>query len=136
MSTARITGESEVWSIGQSAGEARSAFLRSSWAARCSSPKWKGTPLRVRCTKELACFAKFRMNMRHTPMVPRKARTSETSLHGPHFVILSTYLGSGSQPCGVQRCPTAMISSAHRTDFGPLKVPPQYLTRCTTWLRP
>src|SRR5260370_30713390 len=28
-----------------------------------------------------------------------------------------------------------MISSAHRTDFGPLKVPPQYLTRCTTELR-
>ena len=112
-----------------------SAFLRSSCAARCSFPKWNGTPLHVRWTKGLAHFTKFRMNIRHTPMVPRNVWTSEMSLQGPHLVILSTYLGLGSRPCRVQRCLTAMISSAQRTDLGPLKVPPQYLMHCTTRLR-
>src|SRR5258708_3596500 len=45
------------------------------------------------------------------------------------------YLGSGSHLSGVQRYLTAMISLAHRTDFGLLKVPLQYLTCCTTQLR-
>src|SRR5258708_4916544 len=92
-------------------------------------------PLRVRLTKVLAHLAKFRMNMRHMLIMPRNAWISETSLHGPHLEILSMYLGSGSRLSRVQRCPTAMISSAHRTDFGPLKVPLQYLTCCTTQLR-
>ena len=88
-------------------------------------------PLHVRFTKGLVHFAKFSINMRHMPMVPRKAQISDTSLQGPHLLILLMYLGSGSHPSGVQRCPTAIISSVHKTDFGLLKVPTQYLTHCT-----
>ena len=81
--------------MGRSAGDAMSACLRSFWAAICSGPKQKGTPLRVNCTNGLARFAKCRINMRHTPIVPKNARTLETSLHGPQFEILSIYLGLG-----------------------------------------
>ena len=59
---------------------------------------------------------------------------SDTSLQGPHFVILSMYFGSGSWPWGVQRCLTATISSVQRVDLKPLYVPPQYLVRWTMWL--
>ena len=121
--------------MGLSAGEARSTALRSSWAEICSGPKWKGISLHVNCTIGLARFAKCRINMRHTPMVPRKARTSERSLHGPHFEILSIYLWSGRQPCGVQWCQTMTISSVHKVDLNPLKVPPLYLMRCMMQLR-
>src|SRR5258708_37027464 len=75
------------------------------------------------------------MNMWHTPIMPRNVQILEMSLHGPHLEILEMYLGSRSHLSGVQWCPTTMISSVHRTDFGPLKVLPQYLTCCTTRLR-
>src|SRR6267154_5017362 len=110
-------------------GELISACFRSSCAASCAGPNSNGTSLRIRLTRALAHFAKWRMNMRHTPMVPRKVRISETFLHGPHFAILSIYFGSGSRPCGVQQCPTATISSVQRVDLKLLYVPPQYLVR-------
>src|SRR5882757_10580062 len=108
-------------------GELISACFRSSCAASCAGPNLNGMSLRVRLTRVLARFAKWSMNMRHTPMVPRKARISEMFLHGPHFAILSIYFGSGSRPCGVQQCPTVTISSAQRVDLKPLYVPLQYL---------
>src|SRR5229473_521520 len=66
-----------------------------------SSSKFKITHCRMG-PKVLAHLAKFRMNMQHTPIMPRKVRILETSLHGPHLEILSMYLGSGSRPSGVQ----------------------------------
>jgi len=82
--------------MGCRVGDARSTFLRSSCAAVYSSLNSNGTPLRVRLTRGLACFAKCRMNMRHTPIVPKNAQTLETSLQGPHLEILLIYLGLGS----------------------------------------
>ena len=113
----------------------RSTFFRSSCAVVCSRPNSKGTPLHIRLTRGLACFAKCRMNMRHTLIVPKNAQTSEMSLQGPHLEILLIYLGLGSRPCGVQWCPTMMISSAQRIDLYPLNVPLLYLMRCMTQLR-
>src|SRR6266849_4102577 len=106
--------------MGRRAGEFNNACLRSSCAAFCSRSNSKGTLLRVNLTNGLARFAKCRMNIRQTPMVPRNARTSETLLQGPHLVILSRYFGSGNRPWEVQRYPTAMISLAHKVDLKPL----------------
>jgi len=121
--------------MGCRAGDTRSAFLRSSCAAVCSGPNSNGTPLRIRLTRGLVHFAKCRMNMQHTPIMPKNAQTSETFLQGPHLEILLIYLGLGSRPCDVQWCLTVTISSAQRIDLYPLNVPPLYLIHCTTWLR-
>ena len=62
-----------------------------------------------------------------TPTVPRKARTSERSLHGPQLTILLTLKGSGTWPSRVQMCPTTVISHAHNNNFLPENVPPTIL---------
>ena len=62
-----------------------------------------------------------------TPTVPRKARTSERSLHGPQLTILSTLKGSGTWPSRVQTCPTTVISHVHNNDFLPENIPPTIL---------
>ena len=52
------------------------------------------------------------MNMHVTPIVPKNARTSERSWHGPQLTIFAVRDSSGSRPLNVQRCPTTVISSA------------------------
>ena len=117
--------------IGLRAGDASSAALSASCAATCSGPKTKGVPLHVRDVRGCARRAKFLMKMWTTPMVPKKACTSEMSAHGPQLATLSTFVGSGMRPSGVQTCPTTVISWVHRSDFFPENVPPQYFIRCT-----
>ena len=119
----RITGDSEEQLSGQRAGEANSASFRYFWAMSCSGPNSIGmNVLAVRCTRELAHFTKFWINMWHTPIVLRKAK-------------MSMYFRLGSQPCGVQWCLTAIISLAHKADLkNLLKVLLQYLTCYMTQL--
>ena len=110
--------------------------MRSACAAICAGPNSKGTSLRVRFTSAFALLAKLGMKMQQTPRVPKNARVSDRSWQGPQLAILSTRDGSGSHPYGMHLWPTTVISSAHKTVFGPLKVLPQYLARCTTRLTP
>src|SRR3981189_1029929 len=71
------------------------------------------------------------MKIRTTPTVPRKARTSDKLLQGPHFLIAATRDSSGILPSKVHRCPKTKISVTQRNNFGPEKVPPQYFICCT-----
>ena len=122
--------------MGRRVGDSSSTCFRSSCAAIWVGPNSNGASLRVSCTSGLARREKFCMKIRHTPMVPRNVQMLERVLHGPQFAILSTLDVSGSRPCGVQQCLTAMISSVHSKDLNPLNVPPQKQTRWTTQLRP
>ena len=99
-------------------------------------PNSNGTSLRVRLMSAFAHLVKLGMNIQQTPMVPRNAHVSDRSLHSPHLAMWSTHEGFGRWPCDVHLWPTTVISSAHRTIYRPLKVPPQYLTHCTTQLTP
>ena len=96
--------------MGQRAGDASSAALSVSCMATCSGLKTKGVPLRIRDVSGCVRQVKFLMKMRTTPMVPRKAHTLEKSAHGPQLATLSTFVGSGTWPSGVQMCPTTVIS--------------------------
>ncbi|CAK5272632.1 unnamed protein product [Mycena citricolor] len=80
-----------------------------------------GTSFRVSDTRGLARRAKSRMNIRTTPTVPRKARTSDRSRHGPQLAIFSTREGSGMRPSYVQTWPRTVIVSAHKMALGPEK---------------
>ena len=119
----------------RSAGELISMILRSSCNFICNCSNWKGISFLVRKINGAARFVKFSMNMRHTLIVPRNARTSDKSLHGPHFLITTTHDSSGSRPSYVHLCPKTMISATHRKSFGLENVPPQYFMRWTSRLR-
>ena len=122
--------------MGWRAGKFNNACFRSACASICVGPNSKGMPFQVRLTNAFVCYAKFCMNMWQSPTVPRNAQTSERSLQGPQLTIYFMQVWSGSWPNGVQQCLTAMISSAQRVDLYLMKVPPQYLTHCTTWFKP
>ena len=121
--------------MGWRVGDASRTALSASCTATCSGPKTKWVPLRIRDVSGCTRQAKFLMKTQTTPMVPRKAHTLERSAQGPQLVTLSTFVGSGMQPSGVQTCPTTVISQAHSSDFFPENVPPQYFICCTIWLR-
>ena len=93
----------------QRAGEVRSAALSTSCAEICSSPKMNGVTLHVRAVSRQARQAKFLMKTWTTPTILRNACTLERSAHGPQLTILSTLMGSGTRPLGVQTWPTTVI---------------------------
>ena len=117
--------------MGQRMGEERSAVLSVSCVEICSGPKTNGASFRVREVSGCARQAKFLMNTQTTPTVPRNVQTLERSVHGPQLTILSTLMGSGTQPSGVQTWPTTVILRAHTSNFLLEKVPPLYFIHCT-----
>ena len=66
-------------------------------------------------------------------MVPRNAQTSERLLQGPQFVTFATREVSGNRPLIVHRCPTTVISLAHKVALYPENIPWQYFM---CWMTP